>query len=66
MAYFVRNDYCNYELNVKLPINLSYEIYMFCSIINGTCLLVRYYKNDKFSIEALKFPQRIRSIGVVV
>jgi hypothetical protein len=66
MAYFVRKEYCNYELSVKLPIILSYEIYVFYSIIKGTCLLVRYYKNDKFSIEALKFPQRIRSICIIV
>jgi hypothetical protein len=53
MAYFVRIDYCNYELNVKLPIILSYEIYVFYSIIKGTCPLVRHYKIDKFSIEAI-------------
>jgi hypothetical protein len=66
MAYFVRKDFCNYELNVRLPIILSYEIFVFYSIIKGTCPLVRHYKNDKFSIEAFKFPQRIRSICVIV
>lgn len=59
MAYIVRKDYCYYELNEKLPIILSYEIYMCYSIINCTSLSDGYYKNDKFSTETLKFLQSI-------
>jgi hypothetical protein len=42
MAYLARIDYCNHELNVKLPIILCDDIYMFYSVINGVLLLVCY------------------------
>jgi hypothetical protein len=59
MAYFVRKDYCNHELNEKLPVIPSDDIYMFYSVINGVFLSVRFWKNNKYFVKALIFRRKI-------